>query len=255
MNPDQLAELEEERRFLLRSLADLDRELEAGDVDPHDFEVLRDGYTARAASVLRAIDHGRAALPPKRARNPRAIVLGVVAVVAVAALSGWLLARSSGQRIEGQTITGGQAADDVPTLLVQARQQFVTGNLQASAESYGKVVQLDPTNSEARAYSAWLLVIDSQQKPAETAAAMVQAALSGFAQVTADDPTYADAHCLYAVAVHLFAPEPDEQLVQQQRQLCEQNDPPAEMTGLVDEQLGAAPASGPTTVAPATTAG
>jgi hypothetical protein len=84
---------------------------------------------------------------------------------------------------------------------------------------------------------------------------MVQAALSGFAQVTADDPTYADAHCLYAVAVHLFAPEPDDTLVQQQRRLCEQNDPPAEMVGLVNEQLGASAVAGPTTVAPATTAG
>ena len=33
MNPDRLAELEEEQRFLLRSLSDLEREYEAGDVD------------------------------------------------------------------------------------------------------------------------------------------------------------------------------------------------------------------------------
>ena len=32
MNPDRLAELEEERRFLLESIRDLDREREAGDV-------------------------------------------------------------------------------------------------------------------------------------------------------------------------------------------------------------------------------
>jgi hypothetical protein len=77
MNPDQLGELEEERRFLLRSLTDLERELEAGDVDSHDYEVLRDGYTARAAAVIRQIDEGKAALPPMRrwpvpsgSRNP-----------------------------------------------------------------------------------------------------------------------------------------------------------------------------------------
>ena len=55
INPDTLAELEEERRFLLRSLTDLERELEAGDVDRADYEVLRDGYTARAATVMRAM--------------------------------------------------------------------------------------------------------------------------------------------------------------------------------------------------------
>ena len=43
MNPDDLAELEEERRFLLTSIRDLEREHEAGDVDEHDFTTLRDG--------------------------------------------------------------------------------------------------------------------------------------------------------------------------------------------------------------------
>ena len=63
MNPDQLAELEDERRFLLRSLRDLDAELAAGDVDRVDYETLRDGYTKRAADVLRGIEDGKAALP------------------------------------------------------------------------------------------------------------------------------------------------------------------------------------------------
>ena len=69
-DPDRLAELEEERRFLLRSLDDLEREHDAGDVDEHDFATLRDGYVARAAAVLREIDEGKAALaaqaPPSR---------------------------------------------------------------------------------------------------------------------------------------------------------------------------------------------
>ena len=57
-NPDRLAELEEERRFLLRSLADLEREHDAGDVDVDDYQTFRDGYTVRAASVLRSIEDG-----------------------------------------------------------------------------------------------------------------------------------------------------------------------------------------------------
>ena len=61
MDPDELARLEEERRFLLRSITDLEREYEAGDVDDDDYQTLMDGYTARAAAVMRTIDDGRAA--------------------------------------------------------------------------------------------------------------------------------------------------------------------------------------------------
>ncbi len=69
---DRLAELEEERRYLLRSLKDLEREREAGDVDEDDYRTLKDGYTVRAASVLRQIDDGRRALgPPPKNQNRR----------------------------------------------------------------------------------------------------------------------------------------------------------------------------------------
>ncbi|MEO7837244.1 MAG: hypothetical protein ABIS21_06340, partial [Acidimicrobiales bacterium] len=51
-----MVELEEERDFLLRSLQDLEREQEAGDLDEADYRSLRDSYTARAAAVLRAIE-------------------------------------------------------------------------------------------------------------------------------------------------------------------------------------------------------
>jgi hypothetical protein len=101
VNPDQLAELEEERRFLLRSITDLDREHLYGDVDDNDYRTLRDGYTARAASVLRAIDdwprRGLAAAP--------APAEGVHRLdrrhLAVACVAGWLVARTSGQRPAG----------------------------------------------------------------------------------------------------------------------------------------------------------
>ena len=52
-------ELIEERDFLLRSLQDLDEERRAGDVEAHDYDVLKDGYTARAAAVLRVLDRRR----------------------------------------------------------------------------------------------------------------------------------------------------------------------------------------------------
>ncbi|HUC33881.1 MAG TPA: hypothetical protein VMS14_10780, partial [Ilumatobacteraceae bacterium] len=121
---DHLAELEEERRFLLASIRDLEREHEAGDVDDADYQTLRDGYVARAAAVLREIEDGRNRLPPPPARPwwRRAIV--PAATVVVAAGLGVFVAQSAGQRLPGQTITGGQAANEVATLLAQARQEL-----------------------------------------------------------------------------------------------------------------------------------
>ncbi len=49
--------LEAERDFLLRSIADLDAEEAAGDLDHADHDTLRDDYVARAAAVLRALEH------------------------------------------------------------------------------------------------------------------------------------------------------------------------------------------------------
>ena len=108
--PDELATLEEERRFL-RSLADLEREHEAGDVDDVDYQTLKDGYTARAATVIKAVEAGRRALPPRRRprRGRIATWAALVAVVAVGA--GLLVAHLAGQRLPGQAITGSVAQD------------------------------------------------------------------------------------------------------------------------------------------------
>ncbi len=53
--------LEQERQFLLRSLADLDAEHVAGDLDDDDYRTLTDQYTARAAAVLRALEAAKVA--------------------------------------------------------------------------------------------------------------------------------------------------------------------------------------------------
>jgi hypothetical protein len=47
--------MKEERDFLLRSISDLDREWAANDLTETDYRRLRDGYTARAADVLRRL--------------------------------------------------------------------------------------------------------------------------------------------------------------------------------------------------------
>ena len=129
---DRLAELEDERRFLLVSLKDLEREHEAGDVDDDDYQTLKDGYTARAAAVLRAIDQGRRALPPRRPPRWGRIAAVTAAVAALAIGAGLLVARFAGQRLPGQTISGG-VAEDTNSQLAQARALLGTDPLRSLA--------------------------------------------------------------------------------------------------------------------------
>ena len=74
---DELARLEEERRFLLRSLDDLEREHDAGDIDEADYHTLKDDYTRRAVTVLRAIEAGRASFAPHPRRAGRTVIIVV----------------------------------------------------------------------------------------------------------------------------------------------------------------------------------
>jgi hypothetical protein len=233
MNPDALAELEEERRFLLRSLTDLEREHDAGDVDDDDYDVLRDGYTARAAAVLRAIDEGRELLPAKPTRSRWVLVASVLAVIAVAATAGWLVARSSGQRLSGQTMTGGQTIDDVPVKLSEARAALGSSEFARAAERYQEVLTLEPGNSEARTYLAWVLALSAGGASEDAAPIALDQATAGFEAVIAADPGYADAHCLYAVMAARILPEPDLSLAKEQGELCLAANPPGEMRQLV----------------------
>lgn len=236
-DPDELARLEEERRFLLRSLDDLEREYGAGDVDDDDYTTLRDGYTARAATVLRSIEAGRAALPPRRRTSRAVLAASVAAVVMVAGVSGWLVARSSGQRLTGQVMTGGSPVDEVSAKLAEARSLLGSDPLGAS-ELYRDVIELDSANAEARTYTAWLLALfSSSASSAETAELAATQSKASFEAVIADQPGYADAHCLYAVASVRFYAEPDEDLAREQAQACLDSNPPADMRALIEPFL------------------
>jgi len=245
IDPDRLAELEEERRFLLRSLDDLEREHEFGDVTDEDYRTLQDGYTARAATVMRAIEEGRAALPPKKPRRVGVIVASVVGVVAVAVLAGWLVARSSGQRLEGQTMTGGQEVDSVTAKLAEAR-SLLGRDAQATAQLYREVLDIEPDNAEARTYTAWLLALSSAGASEDIAALALDEARAGFESVIADNPGYADAHCLYVVMAASILPEPDLDLAREQGELCLASNPPSEMVDLVEPFLDSLPTAATT---------
>jgi uncharacterized protein (TIGR02996 family) len=226
-DPDALASLESERDFLLRSIADLETEREAGNLDDDRYRSLKDDYTARAAAVLRSIEASRevASAPAPVPRKRRLVTGGaVLAFVVVAALA---LAASTGNRRDGQTMTGnaqGARSDPVPAAdqkaalerqisehpddpaahLVYARFLIETSDPNAggawpppdAVKAYLKAAQLDPKNPEANAYAGWTLFLATQNSEADpkTSAELVDRALVRLDAAVAAMDTYPDGH-------------------------------------------------------------
>jgi tetratricopeptide (TPR) repeat protein len=148
------AVLEEERDFLLRSLDDLEREHDAGDIDEADYEALRDDYTARAAEVLRTLD----ARAPRRLANAapkRRIVLWTVAVLAFAVLAGILVAFASGRRDPG-SVASGDPARGAAENIARADQLMSADKLEEAIAAYTKALDDQPSNVRALTYRGWL---------------------------------------------------------------------------------------------------
>ena len=209
MNPDRLAELDEERSFLLRSLADLEREHDAGDVDDVDYEALKDCYTARAAEVLRSIDEGRARQPRRRPINHRRLIVAIAATVVAAGLAGWLLTRNASPRAAGDTITGGgvvgvPTGTDPASLLARARAALNSDPLTA-IKLYDRILESEPTNVEALTYRGWSAVFTAFNVPeGESRNILIGSAVKFLDKARATDPTYVDAQCFTAIVRFRF---------------------------------------------------
>jgi tetratricopeptide (TPR) repeat protein len=149
---EQLAHLEEERDFLLRSLDDLEREYAAGDLDEDEFRTLRDDYTRRAAEVVRAIEADRPEVerPPRRDARRWWLLAGVAALAVVA---GVVIAQASGRRPPGGTITG-DIDSSTRTRVNNAETLFAAGDLEAAMEVLDEVLADDPDLAEALLLSA-----------------------------------------------------------------------------------------------------
>ena len=243
-DPDRLGRLEEERSFLLRSLDDLDREHDAGDIDDTDYATLRDGYTARAAAVLRAIESEQATLPPKPPRNRRRIALWTAVVVVAAVTAGVLVAWASGDRLPGDS-SSGDIAQNVTTKLAEAR-SLQASDLKGAITRYDEVLQVEPDNPEALTYRGWLVTLVGSQANASDLVQKGEASLQRAMQVA---PTYADPFCFEAIV--RFRMFNDAAGASAPVQQCLALNPPQEVLGLVQglkDEIDAAAAS--TTTAP-----
>ena len=164
---------------------------------------------------------------PRPTARRRVIIVGVV-VVAIGA--GWFVANSAGQRLPGQSASGG-IEDSTASLLSQAR-QLNFSDPQQSIELYTKVLELNPDNVEALTYRAWLIALVARDAADDVKLVAVATALEGLQQATEFDPQYPDAHCFMGIVKFRFAG--DAQGAKQALDLCEASNPPAEVAGFVD---------------------
>lgn len=233
---DRRAALEEERDFLLRSLSDLEREHDAGDVDDLDYRTLRDGYTVRAATVLRQIEQGRGdASSPKQRRWSR--VVAVTAAIVVGSIGiGFVLAGAWGERSSGQEITGLTPGDESRIVLTNARDAMSSGDFATANALFGEVIEMDRArgreSAEAVAYFGWTLALLARQDPDEAAAAeRIDAAVLALGQATEIEPDYADPYCFLAIVEYQFRDDAAAALPYIER--CEASNPPGEVASLV----------------------
>lgn len=233
---DRLAALEEERQFLLRSLTDLEREHEAGDVDDLDYRTLKDGYTVRAAHVLREIEQGRGELPAAKPRRWSRVIAVTAAVVVGSIGIGFALAGAWGERSSGQEITGLTPGDESRIVLTNARDAMSAGDFPTANALFAEVIEMERArgreNAEAVAYFGWTLALLTRQNPDQANAAdRYAAAVIALSQATEIEPDYADPHCFLAIVEFQFRGDAQAALPHIDR--CEASNPPGEVASLV----------------------
>lgn len=207
--------LADEREFLQRSLADADREREAGDLSVEDHAVLVGRDRARLAEVeaeLAALD---AAAPAENAPKARARLkqterapmawwrrLGIIgsclliAVGLVILVVHFVQARQPGQASSG-SVSVSQAQ-----LIEQQLQQADALNQQGSTKSalvlYDKVLSEDPSNPHALAYGGFL-----QWNVGSTAGvpSLTRIGRSEIETALRNNPSYGQAHLFYGLVL------------------------------------------------------
>ena len=208
-------ELRAERERLLAGLREIEIERDAGELPEGDYAALRDDYTGRAAALqaeLEGLEGGAAevdAAPetapaegdavdptgrPLRRRRLR-VSLVVAGLVSVGIGAGLLVSAASGSRQAGQTVSG-SVPPSASQELVAARQAMSTGNDTVALELYHAVLQAEPNQPEALAYSGWLLRLSGD---ATNQRDLINEAVAAERAAEAADPSYPDPHFFLGV--------------------------------------------------------
>lgn len=236
LDPDELAALEEQRDFLLTSLDDLEREHDADDIDEHDYQTLRNDYTARAADVLRAIDERRQAFADaKQPASTGRIVAIVASVLVFAVVAGVLVAQALGGRAPDQTATGSirrTPSQDAKRCINRIRPG---SDPRPALQCFQKVLKRDPENPVALAYQGWTLnvtVMTSNALGAAVAKEFRADAAAFVAKAVRSDPQYSDAQAFAAIIAYQQGRYAD---AQKSLRALDKSHPPADITALVKQ--------------------
>jgi len=175
----------DEREFLLRSLEDLEREHDAGDLGDADYLALKDDYTARAAKAMRA-EHD--ALPATTRSRGRGLI-ALAGLLLFAVLAGVLVAQASGRREAGETVTG-SIDQSITEKLNEAGRCFSQGDADCAIKAYDEVLAEQPSNVEALTYKGWATF---------TLRGDTEEALSLLLEAATTDREYPDVHAFLGV--------------------------------------------------------
>jgi tetratricopeptide (TPR) repeat protein len=211
--------LTDEREFLQRSLADADREHEAGDLSTEDHAVLVARDSARLAEVKEELAALEAAAllaattpstrpareestQPERAPMPWWRRLGIVgACLFIAAGCVILVVHFVQARAPGQASSGSVTVSQAQ-LIEQQLQQADSLNQQGSSKAalvlYDKVLSEDPSNPHALAYAGFL-----QWNVGSTASvtSLTKIGRSEIETAIRDSPNYGQAHLFYGLVL------------------------------------------------------
>jgi len=202
LDPEQLAQLGEQRDFLLASLADLEREHDAGDLDDDDYAELRDDYTARTAETLHAIDESRTAFADSRRPRSTGRTLATIVVVALfAVVAGFLVAASLGSRKPGGVSSGGVAtADTTSQKAEKCIPKIQTDPPGQVVDCFKAVLDKDPENVVALTWLGWELALSAGTGPQ---AALLQGTSANLLdRAVSANPDYSYARAFRAVVAY-----------------------------------------------------
>lgn len=203
LDPDARAGLEEQRAFLLRSLADLEREHDAGDLSDDDYQTLRDDYTARTAEVLRALErHTEAFAAVPRPRNRVRTAAIAVGVVAFAGLAGVMVAGALGARQAGDSASGGITVEKTTSQRANECSAKITTAPTEAFTCFEDILKEDPKNPVALTWSAWQLSLTSDQVEGADRTRLQALAAVRLDSAVESDPSYSYARAFRAVVAY-----------------------------------------------------
>ncbi len=151
--------------------------------------VLAGGGIATVVVVMLRSGRSEPAQPAAGGRRRwRNAAVWTVAIVVVAGGAGLLVARSSGSRSAGGSVSG-EIRVTSRELIFEAQQRLGTGDMDGAIAAYDEALELQPSNAEALTYRGWLT---SRQGDLDTAAEYLDDAI-------AVDPAYPDTRLFRAI--------------------------------------------------------